>query len=197
MIGSKQLAVRRTQSLISLANRNLPKYWSKEEARLIMESSDKPRDRLIMEMMYQTGARVSELLMLTPRDIDFHASVIRTPTLKRKKPYVRVIPVKAGLLGEVARHIAITKPADIDPLFNINRTRVFQIVRDCCKKAELFDNRSHPHTFRHFFAVQCVLSGVPTLVLNEWLGHANVENTLVYTKVLAADSRGFYEKVEF
>jgi integrase/recombinase XerD len=194
---NRQLAVRRTQSLLSILDRNLPKYWSKEEARKIIDSADKPRDRLIMEIMYQTGARVSELLMLSPKDIDFHAAVVRIPTLKRRKAHIRVVPIKVGLLGMIATHIATTKPQDYQPLFLLNRTRVFQIVREVCRKAEIYDKRSHPHTFRHSFAVQCVLGGTPPLVLNEWLGHANVENTLVYTKVLAADSRGFYERLEF
>jgi site-specific recombinase XerD len=194
---SRQLAVQRTQRLLSIVDRSLPKYWVKDEARMIIESADKPRDRLIMELMYQTGARVSELLMITPRDVDFHASVIRIPTLKRRKPHIRVIPIKSGLLGEIAKHIAVIKPSDTEPLFTINRTRIFQIIREACKRAGLYDKRSHPHSFRHSFAVQCVLSGVPPLVLNEWLGHANVVNTLIYTKVLATDSKQFYERVDF
>lgn len=194
---SRQLAVRRAQSLLSFSDRSLPKYWNKEEARKIIEATDKPRDRLIMEIMYQTGARVSELLMITSKDIDFHASVIRIPTLKRKKLHIRVIPINSKLLGEIAKYIVLIKPEDNEPLFKIKRVRVFQIVREICKKAELFDERSHPHTFRHSFAVLCVICGVPILILNEWLGHANVENTLIYTKVLASDSRGFYEKVDF
>lgn len=196
-MGSRQLAVRRTQSLLSIVDRSLPKYWSKEEARMIIESSKNQRDRLIMDIMYQTGARVSELLMITSRDVDFHASVIRIPTLKRRKTHIRVIPVKAPLLGEIVKYIAVIKPSDAEPLFTINRTRIFQIVREACRKAGLNDKRSHPHSFRHSFAVLSVLSGVPPLVLNEWLGHSNVENTLVYSKVLAADSRGFYDKIEF
>jgi len=194
---NKQLAIRRSPSLLSILDRNLPKYWSKDEARIIIGATEKPRDKLIMEMMYQTGARVSELLMLTSKDIDFHASVVRVPTLKRKKPHLRVIPVKSVLLGEIAKYIATTKPEDYSSLFKINRTRVYQIVQKACKDADLYDDRSHPHTFRHSFAIQCVISGVPTLVLNEWLGHANIENTLVYTKVLASDSREFYERVDF
>jgi integrase/recombinase XerD len=194
---SRQLAVRRTQSLLSIVHRSLPKYWTKAESRKIIASTEKPRDRLIMEIMFQTGTRVSELLMITPNDIDFHASVIRIPTLKRRKPYIRVIPIKSGLLGEIAKHIAVIKQSDTEPLFTNNRTRIFQIVRETCRKASLYDKRSHPHSFRHSFAVLSVLSGVPPLVLNEWLGHANVENTLIYTKVLAADSKLFYERIDF
>lgn len=196
-MGTRQLAVRRTQSLLSFTDRGLPKYWTRDEARTIIDATEKPRDRLIMEMMYQTGARVSELLMITSKDIDFHGSVIRMPTLKRKRVHIRVIPIKAGLLGEIARYIVAVKSEDNESLFQINRTRVFQIVREACKKADLFDDRSHPHTFRHSFAIQCVLSGMPVLVLNELLGHSNIENTLIYTKVLASDSREFYERVDF
>ncbi len=192
-----QLAVRKNGSLLSLANRSLPKYWTRDEAREIIAATEKPRDRLIMDIMYQTGARVSELLMITSQDIDFHASVIKIITLKRKKLIIRVVPIKPELLGEIARYIATRKPEDYKPLFEINRTRVFQIVREACRRVSIFDDRSRPPTFRHTFAVQCVLSNVPTLVLNEWLGHANVENTLINTKVLASDSRRIYENVAF
>lgn len=165
-MGNRQLAVKNTGSLLSFADRNLPKYWTRNEARQIIGATEKPRDRLIMEIMYQTGARVSELLMITSQDIDFHASVTKILTLKRKRLTIRVVPIKPQLLGEIARYIATRKPKDNEPLFKINRTRVFQIVREACRKASIFDDRSHPHTFRHTFVVQCVLANVPTLVHN-------------------------------
>ena len=67
--------------------------------------------------------------MVTPKDIDFHAPVIRIPTLKRRKTHLWIIPVKPRLLGEVGPYLAATKPVYDKSLFKINRIRVFQIAK--------------------------------------------------------------------
>lgn len=140
--------------------------------------------------------RVSELLALTPASIDFAAEALRVVTLKRRD-HVRAMPLRGALLGELARHIAGRGVAPDVRLFPITRQRVFQIVRGAAKKANLALDRAHPHTLRHSFAIACVLARVPVLVLAEWLGHASIEATLVYTKVLCADSRRYLGDVDF
>ena len=107
------------------------------------------------------------------------------------------MPLRPALLGELARHIAGGGVADGARLFGITRQRVFQIVRAAARAAELPLDRAHPHTLRHSFAIACVLARVPVLVLAEWLGHASVEATLVYTKILCADSRRYLGDVDF
>ncbi|MFZ0450388.1 MAG: site-specific integrase, partial [Desulfatiglandaceae bacterium] len=64
-------------------------------------------------------------------------------------------------------------------------------------KAGIEKGRRHPHVFRHGFAVNAVLSGVPPLVLRRWLGHASIDTTLIYTEVLAQDTKGYLEKMSF
>jgi site-specific recombinase XerD len=199
----------RTSPLPALLGREVPKYFTPDEVQRILavvepngtQTPEKRRvafrNRLILNLLWQTGLRVSELLALTPQHVDFYAQVLAAPTLKRRKQHTRFIPLKAGLLGDLARYVAEEKVPGEERLFPVNRFRIYQIVKEACQKAGIDDDRAHPHTFRHSFAVNCVRGGVPVLVLNEWLGHANVENTLVYTKVLAADSRQFYERVEF
>ena len=84
-----------------------------------------------------------------------------------------------------------------DRLFAIGRTRSFQIIRGACLGAGIERSRSHPHSLRHSFAIACVLQGVPVPVLNQWLGHAGLESTLIYSKVLAVDSRQFHDRMMF
>lgn len=191
------MTVRRGASLQSVLTRELPKYLAAGEVRVVIDRARTPRDRLLMEVLWQTGVRVSELLALTPASVDFHASVLRAPTLKRRKAMTRIIPLKAGLLGELARHIAARKVGEGERIFAITRGRVFQIVRAACEAAGIERSRSHPHVLRHAFAVQCVLGGVPVPVLNQWLGHAGLEATLIYSKVLARDSRQFHDRLAF
>jgi hypothetical protein len=128
--------------------------------------------------------------------IDFAAEVLHVATLKRIE-HVRAVPVRPALLGDLARHIAGGGISEGPRLFPITRQRVFQIMRKAAGAAALPIDRAHPHTLRHSFAVACVLARVPVLVLAEWLGHASIEATLVYTKVLCEDSRRYLGDVDF
>jgi integrase len=191
------IAVRRTTSLQALIAKDLPKYLAADEVRRVIEQAANPRDRLLMNLLWQTGLRISEALMLTPNHIDFNGAVLKAPTLKRRKPMVRPIPLKSALLGELARHVAAHRIGEHDRLFAIRRTRSFQIIRRACLAAGIESSRSHPHSLRHSFAIACVIQGVPVPVLNAWLGHAGLESTLIYSKVLAVDSRQFHDRMAF
>ena len=194
---TKAIAVRRSTSLQSVLTKDLPKYLGADEVRRVIDQAKNPRDRLLIEVLWQTGLRISEALALTPASIDFNGSILRAPTLKRRKPMVRPIPLKAGLLGELARHIAARRIDEGAPIFGIRRTRAFQIIQRACLAAGIERSRSHPHVLRHAFAVACVLQGVPVPVLNAWLGHAGLESTLIYSKVLAVDARRFHDALTF
>lgn len=184
------------RSIARLVRADLPKYFTKGEIVRLLGAARPGRDRLILRALWETGVRVSELLSLTPTSIDFAAETLRVATLKRRA-HVRAIPIRPALLGELARHIAGGGIAGDTPLFAITRQRVFQIVRAAARAADLALDRAHPHTLRHSFAIACVLARVPVLVLAEWLGHASLEATLVYTKVLCADSRRYLGDVDF
>lgn len=184
------------RSLARLVRTDLPKYFTKEEVVRLLAAGGRARDRLILRILWETGVRVSELLAISPASIDFSAEALHVMTLKRRA-HVRTVPIRPGLLGELARHIAGGGIAADVALFPITRQRVFQIMRRAADAAELPLDRAHPHTLRHSFAIACVLARVPVLVLAEWLGHASLEATLVYTRVLCADSRRYLGDVDF
>lgn len=150
----------------------------------------------MVSVLWQTGVRASELLSLSPQSIDWEGQVLHMRTLKRRD-HVRTIPLRPDLLGRLARHLAEGGIAPDRPLFSLSRQRVHQIVRAAAARADLPADRAHPHTLRHSFAVACVLARVPVLVLNAWLGHASLEATLLYTKILCADSRHYIADVDF
>jgi site-specific recombinase XerD len=97
----------------------------------------------------------------------------------------------------LARHIAGAGISGERRLFGITRQRVHQIVVRAARAAGLAGDHAHPHVLRHSFAIACVLARVPVLVLNEWLGHATLEATLIYTKIMCADSRRYLNDVDF
>lgn len=193
---SRVLAGVPPRGLAAIASADLPKYLTRDEVRALLDACTPPRNRLMIEVMWQTGVRVSEMLSLTPDSIDWHAQVLRVRTLKRKG-HVRTVPLRPSLLGELARHIAGSGIAPDRRLIPLTRQRVHQIVRRGARLAGVPDDRAHPHALRHGFAIACVLARVPVLVLNEWLGHATLEATLVYTKIMCADSRRYLGDVDF
>ena len=184
------------RSLSTVAAAELPKYFTRDEVGQLLSACKGGRDRLMAELMWQTGVRVSEMLSLSAGAIDWEAQVLRVVTLKRRG-HVRTIPLRPELLGKLARHLAERGIASNRPLFGLSRQRVHQIVAAAARRAGLPTDRAHPHTLRHSFGVACVLARVPVLVLNAWLGHASLEATLVYTKILCADSRQYIADVDF
>lgn len=175
---------------------DLPKYLTKDEVGRLLAACGGARDRLILRVMWETGVRVSELLALAPASIDFAAEALQVATLKRRA-HVRTVPIRPALLGDLARHIAGGGIGADTRLFPITRQRVHQIVRRAAEKGGLPRDRAHAHTLRHSFAIACVLARVPVLVLAEWLGHASLEATLVYTRILCVDSRRYLGDVDF
>ena len=195
MPNNREVAVR-TTGAIAVANRQLPKYFTYEEVRRVIEQARNPRDKLLMECLWQLGPRVSELIQLKPSDIDFSTSVVRLITLKRRRAAERAVPVKPQLLGELARHIASQRIADAQRVFPITRFRVDQIVRAAVRAAGITDGRAHAHTFRHSLGVH-LIQRLPITAVKEILGHASVEATLVYTRLVAQDVRRYFNDIEF
>lgn len=184
------------RSITRVARAELPKYLTRDQVQNLLGTCGQPRDRLILRVLWETGVRVSELTSLTSESIDFTGEVLRVVTLKRRG-HMRAVPVRPSLLGDLARHIAGAGNRADGRLFPITRQRIHQIVRRAAGKAGLPEDRAHPHVLRHSFAIACVLARVPVLVLAEWLGHRSLESTLVYTKVLCADSRRYLGDVDF
>ncbi|MBW2083851.1 MAG: site-specific integrase [Deltaproteobacteria bacterium] len=203
------------------------------------------RDRLLVEVLWNTGARISEVLELTAESVNFNQHTITIRSIKKRKfhkkakdirneirglelalandpdskilqrklddarrrlsackkepppPVFRTIPITADLSGKIAAYCMENSLKNHDRLFPISRVRAYHIIRRAGEKAGIDKDRCHPHVFRHGFAVNAVLSGVPPLVLRRWMGHARIETTLVYTEVLAQDTKDYLERMRF
>jgi integrase/recombinase XerD len=189
------------KSLNLVFARELPSYFTKEEIDQILSNlwqKQRLRDYLLVLLLWQTGARISELLNVKIENIDFFNSLIRLFTLKRKVKSERVIPLKPQTLGLIALYVNQKNLSKGDKLFNITRQQAFNIVRKAVLEVFPGDTkRAHPHVFRHSFAIYALSSGVPITVVRSWLGHRNITSTLIYTQALAQDTRRFFELVEF
>ena len=196
---------------ISQIDRDLPPYFTPEEVHRILDLCENKRDHLLINFLWQTGARVSEVIQIHVSDIDFYAGNIKIITLKRKKPYHRYVPLNQ-LKGELADYLLEKGLARNDLIFPITRQRVFGIVQKAVLDAG-YDKgapfasqtpqsppkqgRSHPHTFRHSFAVNCILQNIPLIMVQKWLGHSSIQSTMVYLKIRAEDTKSFFDEVKF
>jgi integrase/recombinase XerD len=170
--------------------RKLPEILSPDEIQLLLETIDLStihgrRNRAIMETLYATGIRVSELISLKQNDFFPEIGFIRVVGKGNKE---RIIPI-----GEVAiKHIRYSLEdsrhhfSSSDYLFvnkngkPLSRIMVFQFIKIAAEKAGIKKNIS-PHTFRHSFATHLIEGGADLKAVQDMLGHESIVTTEIYT----------------
>lgn len=190
------------RALSQTFRRSLPKYFSQLELHQIL--SDELRqsaytDWFLIFFLSRFGCRISEVLLLTVADIDFANRVLSCPTLKRHRHHRRSIPFSGETAGVIAEYLTRNNLQRHDFLFPFTRKTAFLKVKKACRQSGLSENdeRCHPHTLRHTFAVNAVINGIPLPVLQVWLGHRDIYNTLIYTQILAVDSHQFMDNIRW
>jgi len=174
--------------------KKLPTVLSIEEVTRLLETvnGDKPldiRNQAMLELIYATGLRVSELCNLKITDLRFTSHQIRVLGKGSKE---RIIPVNDYALQKVRNYIVNARPIllgykkDLGYLFLNNHgeviTRVgfFKILKQLANEAGIEKNIS-PHTLRHSFATHLLESGVDIRLIQELLGHEDIATTQIYT----------------
>jgi integrase/recombinase XerD len=174
--------------------RKLPDVLSISEVEDIIESIDlsKPegtRNRAILEMMYSSGLRVSEVTELKLSNILISDQLLRVIGKGNKE---RIIPINDislkwlnHYIEHMRNHLRIDK-SDADYVFlnrrgkHLSRMMIFTIIRNQAKAIGLKKNVS-PHTFRHSFATHLVEAGADLRAVQEMLGHSSITTTEIYT----------------
>jgi integrase/recombinase XerD len=193
--------------------RKLPKALSIDQIISMIEAADRPgistslRDRALLELLYGTGARVSELIGINVLDISSTSNdggEVATVKLRGKGGKERIVPLgsfatKALLDYQVRVRptlIAKQKKADSALFLNTRGTRLsrqsaWQIVLDAATSVGLQEKVS-PHVFRHSYATHLLDGGADIRVVQELLGHASVTTTQIYTLVTIDKIRESY-----
>jgi integrase/recombinase XerC len=150
------------------------------------DSKTAERDRAVLELLYSSGLRVSELAGLDVADLDRQAGLVRVLGKGGKE---RVVPVGSKALQAIDEYLAQRGAvAENAPLFlnsrgeRINRRTVARIVDRYAAKIEAFRKIS-PHTLRHTFATHLLDGGADLRSIQELLGHASLSTTQKYTHV--------------
>jgi integrase/recombinase XerC len=190
--------------------KKLPKHLSIEETIKFIETPDSEtelgkRDRAMLELMYATGIRVSELTKLNLGDIDFHLKLIRVTGKRRKQRIVPFGDPAAVALREYFNvrdqflmNAAVSK-RDLEAVFlNYQGTRITtrsvgrmveKYIRVCAGMHDI-----SPHALRHSFATHLLDSGADLRDIQELLGHARLSTTQIYTHVSMEKLIEVYDK---
>lgn len=170
----------------------IPEVMSLTEVECLLSSIDTSsfqglRDKAILELLYSTGIRVSELCQLQIIDVDDEFIRIK----KGKGSKERIIPIGAHAIFAIDKYLSIRDGVfdrEISALFinkqgkPLSRVAVWAIVKHYVKKMSLKKSIS-PHTFRHSYATHLLENGADLRIIQEMLGHANINNTDKYTHV--------------
>jgi integrase/recombinase XerC len=190
--------------------RKLPNHLSMEDAVRFIESPDADsdmgkRDRAILEFLYATGVRVSELVKLNIRDIDYENKSVRVTGKRRKQ---RIVPFGDHALNALNTYLAIrlnflhnaplAEREDEAVFLNYQGTRITtrsvgRMVDKYIRQCADIHNIS-PHSMRHSFATHLLDSGADLRDIQELLGHARLSTTQIYTQVSMEKLIEVYDK---
>jgi integrase/recombinase XerD len=187
------------------APRSLPRYLSLAEVEALLSAPDAStpeglRDRAMIELLYATGLRVSELVSLRLQDLHFEVGYLLCRGKGRKE---RVVPCGRSAMKWLERYLSAGRPELLvrasDGLFlsrrgaPMTRQRFFQLLKGYGRRAGIRRALS-PHVVRHSFATHLLERGCDLRSLQLMLGHSNIGTTQVYTHVSRERLRKVYDR---
>ena len=183
----------------------LPQILTSKEVELLL---DQPqcidakgyRDKAMLELLYATGIRVTELIDLNIGDVNLNAGVVRCQSRNRE----RFIPLYPAAVKAVSEYITLVRPQmiatpDEQSLFvnvsgeRMSRQGFWKIIKFYQKKAGI-EKDITPHTLRHSFAAHLLENGADIHAIQEMLGHADISSTRVYSHLIKKQLKDVYNK---
>ena len=187
--------------------KTLPKFLSTDEVDRLLESPDTTqprgvRDRALIELLYATGLRVSEMVSLRQQDLNLESGFLTCTGKGRKQ---RLVPVGDEAAAWLTRYLREARPALLkqrsSPRLFVNarggaaltRVGLWKILKGYGKQAGV-GRRLSPHVLRHSFATHLLERGADLRAIQMMLGHSDLSTTQIYTHVLEARLRAVYDK---
>ena len=190
---------------IDRGERRLPQILTGKEVELFLEQPECVdfkgyRDRAMLELLYATGIRVSELINLDVDDLNLDGGFLRC-TSKGKE---RVIPLYPAAIRALSDYVSEIRPQLVESeeeaaLFvNMNGERMsrqgfWKLIKHYQEKAGI-QKEITPHTLRHSFAAHLLENGADLRSIQEMLGHADISSTQIYTQLVNQKLKRVYNK---
>ena len=185
--------------------RKLPQILTSQEAALFLAQPDvgEPkgcRDKAMLELLYATGIRVSEIIGLNVTDVNLERGTVRCTG----RNGARVIPLYPAAVKALRRYLEEVRPLVIErpdetALFvnmsgeRMSRQGFWKIIKHYQEKAGIQKDVT-PHTLRHSFAAHLLENGADLRSIQEMLGHADISSTQIYTRVVGHDLNRVYRR---
>ena len=194
-----------TKLVSDKSEQKLPQIMTSKEVELLLEQpkcvdAKGYRDRAMLELLYATGIRVTELIDLNVSDVNLSAGIIRCQSRNKE----RFIPMYPAAVKAVSEYMELVRPQMIalpdEPSLFVNvsgdrmsRQGFWKIIKYYQKKAGI-EKDITPHTLRHSFAAHLLENGADIRAIQEMLGHADISSTQVYTQLVKKQLKDVYNK---
>lgn len=186
--------------------RSLPKVLSMEEVEALLEAPKKMdefglRDKAMLELMYATGMRVSELISMDVSDVHASMGFVRCVGKGNKE---RIIPIGQTALGAIEHYLESSRgkwPAPSTGQIHFfesswkqaDKAGILEDSKKLVKSAQI-EKEITPHTLRHSFATHLLMNGADLRAVQEMLGHADISTTQIYTHITNVRIKDVYSK---
>ena len=185
--------------------RKLPQILTSKEVELFLEQPDAAdakgcRDKAMLELLYATGIRVSELIGLDLEHLNLSAGFVRCPG-RGKERIIPLYQAAVRALGDYVLHVRpqmLERPNEQALFVNMNGERMsrqgfWKIIKHYQEKAGICKDIT-PHTLRHSFAAHLLENGADLRSIQEMLGHADISSTQIYTQLVSSKLKHVYNK---
>jgi integrase/recombinase XerD len=166
-----------------------------ERAALLSQLASLPLpERLFILVLVWTGARISEVLSVTPQCFQFEAGILAIRTLKRRRHAVREIPIPPELVTELDACFDLRKRQQngrdaSERLWTFHRVTGWRLIKCVMESAGINGVRATPRGLRHAFGVGTLAAGVPLNIVQRLLGHSSIKTTTIYTEACGPDEQ--------
>lgn len=185
--------------------RRAPSVLTTRETELLLsmpKSSDLKgyRDKAMLELLYATGIKVSELISLTLEDVDLKQSCI----ILRTASHQRIVPMGRKAVGAISDYLTYARPLMVgDEMVNnlfvncsgtpLSRQGFWKILKHYQKEAGI-EKDITPYTLRHSFAIHLMENGADIKIISQMLGHTDISAMQMYSDIMDGGVRSVYEK---
>jgi len=190
---------------VDRGEKKLPQILSGKEVELLLAQpsamdSKGIRDKAMLEVMYATGIRVTELIDLDVEDVNLELGIIKCGNSKKSRAiplYPAALRALAAYLRDV-RMLMVSDPTEKALFVNVGGSRMsrqgfWKILKFYQTKANI-EKDITPHTLRHSFAVHLLENGADLGSLQELMGHSDISSTQMYTHMINQKLKSVYEK---
>lgn len=177
------------------AEKKLPQVLTNREVNLLLSQPDgsdykSMRDKAMLELLYATGIKVSELIDLNINDVNLQIGILHMRSAKTE----RIIPMYPAAIKAVASYMANVRPIIVtesneERLFTnmngsaLSRQGFWKIIKHYAAMADI-DKDITPHTLRHSFAAHLLENGAQLADIKEMLGHSDISSTQIYAQIM-------------